>query len=1020
MVLRVNHYRHSQAARHTLYLFPKKVSPWSSVLSLLRWIHLIGMLFVATRSNIKFITALDLLAKYSNKFIHVATSSRAATCAAIFCDDAGVEIERLTYQQLLSRARSISHYLKSRLNVDDRFIGLITDGYSAAHLSAMLGILLCGRAFVPLTTSDVDRMRSLCVDHRMTFLVQSAVIDDQSLHLFDEMKERGDVICYIDEVPTIYTDDPSYDLNTEISYSSNSIAYVMHTSGTTGKSKPVRVPHRCVTGNINSIIDRLSLTDLDVTLVASPPGFDPSVGQIFCALSVGGTAVLVHPKMHLIVETISQVVLRHRITYIQVTPSYMTRFPPEISTKMFAEGKVRTIAFGGEKCPSVPQMKKMMGQHILKITIYNLYGITEASIWSSCYRLCEEDISRDIVDVPLGTPLRGSSLALSSYSNENDEEIIGETFVGGTERICLLDGEQEGRCMRPTGDLCRVSRGSVGKISEEDIIQAFVVTEADMVEKDKNDLRKMLEIELTRRMESHSLPDIDFTTIHEAQMKEYKIELQEIRHIIEEISNIEHHKEKKSAENARMVELGCTSIDMARCYNRILFKSGVKNPSEELRTRILNVLLHRTIDEACEEILAMLSSNQPEQQPEDDPMEEEVTEHVAKKTKKGDIYLGFISRSGFTSLSPQTVPQKLQGNLWSVDLSKCVDASPLITLHYNGVDRHKYSCPEKIPGKDVITRAYIGSHSGRFLCVDVDSGRIVWEARLSDRIESTAAVDMDGEIIYIGCYGGDFFGLCSRTGSVLYRYKAGSDIKSIPCIDHRGRLWVGCHDNSLLVLDRNLRLVRNFPTRGAVYSSPCIDRLRHLICVGSHDGILRCFSTETDEVTWSIPLRCPVFSSPCVDDISGRFYVGGCDGNFHCVSWEGKELWCVRLGGALFSSPTYVRQEHLVVTGCHNGTLYGLNADNGNIVWSVPHADDVINGSPSISVDATGKQGSVLACGSVMSQLFLVSSREGRQVKNIEVQGKVFGSTIAMEMDSGVLRVIFGTRDNKLTCIDFS
>lgn len=67
----------------------------------------------------------------------------------------------------------------------------------------------------------------------------------------------------------------------------SSLAYVMFTSGTTGKPKGVYVPHSCVVSNITALSEMFSIKSSDVVWLASPPGFDPSVIQMFTAFSAG-------------------------------------------------------------------------------------------------------------------------------------------------------------------------------------------------------------------------------------------------------------------------------------------------------------------------------------------------------------------------------------------------------------------------------------------------------------------------------------------------------------------------------------------------------------------------------------------------------------------------------------------------------------------------------------------------------------------------------------------------------------
>ena len=71
---------------------------------------------------------------------------------------------------------------------------------------------------------------------------------------------------------------------------------------------------------------------------------------------------------------------------------------------------------------------------------------------------------------------------------------------------------------------------------------------------------------------------------------------------------------------------------------------------------------------------------------------------------------------------------------WQTCLYKCIDASPL------GV----YS-PGRCEGE-----VFIGSHGHVFMCIRLSDGEILWERRVGDRIESSAALSACGRYVVVG------------------------------------------------------------------------------------------------------------------------------------------------------------------------------------------------------------------------------------------------------------------------------
>ena len=90
------------------------------------------------------------------------------------------------------------------------------------------------------------------------------------------------------------------------------------------------------------------------------------------------------------------------------------------------------------------------------------------------------------------------------------------------------------------------------------------------------------------------------------------------------------------------------------------------------------------------------------------------------------------------SISTQSIKE-----MWSVDLLKCVDASPVVVLKddIENLECQNDSVP-LLPGKhlgkssikDKFATVYIGSHSGVFMAVNLNDGSVIWKQRLGGKI----------------------------------------------------------------------------------------------------------------------------------------------------------------------------------------------------------------------------------------------------------------------------------------------
>ncbi|XP_064190071.1 beta-alanine-activating enzyme isoform X1 [Anguilla rostrata] len=232
------------------------------------------------------------------------------------------------------------------------------------------------------------------------------------------------------------------------------LAYVLHTSGTTGLPKIVRVPHKCIVPNVLHFRSLFQVTSEDVVFMASPLTFDPSVVEMFLSLSSGACLLIVPTVIKKVPDRLATVLFKHhRITILQATPTLVGRFGGCVLQRVVlcAASSLRILALGGEACPPVSVLRGWRGEGN-STRFFNLYGTTEVSCWATCYKLHLDTMS--LGSVPLGSVLMGTVVEVRG----EDGRVItcgeGQVFIGGEDRVCFLGDEvavAKGT-MRSTGD----------------------------------------------------------------------------------------------------------------------------------------------------------------------------------------------------------------------------------------------------------------------------------------------------------------------------------------------------------------------------------------------------------------------------------------------------------------------------------------------------------------------------------------------------------------------------------------
>lgn len=153
-----------------------------------------------------------------------------------------------------------------------------------------------------------------------------------------------------------------------------------------------------------------------MVFLASPLTFDPSVVDIFLALSSGAQLLIVPNVIKKMPNRLAELLFNdHKTTVLQasvepvvfvrqyslfvqcsfsllsqVTPTLLLRFGHRILKQdvLSCGSSLRVLALGGEACPS-PALLESWRHEDNKTKIYNIYGITEVSCWASCYRIPE-------------------------------------------------------------------------------------------------------------------------------------------------------------------------------------------------------------------------------------------------------------------------------------------------------------------------------------------------------------------------------------------------------------------------------------------------------------------------------------------------------------------------------------------------------------------------------------------------------------------------------------------------------
>ena len=323
----------------------------------------------------------------------------------------GPEPQQLTYTELNHRSNQLAHHLQS-LGIGPEIIVGICLVRSPDMIVAMLAVLKAGGAYLPLDPAyPPERLSFMLEDSQAAVLITAdSLLSGQTMGnthptVVDLTSDRAAITAYPTQSPTPL-----------LPYSPSNLAYLIYTSGSTGTPKGVLVTHGGLT---NLTEDKIRVCDVrpgDCVLQFFSFSFDASIPEIIMALATGARLLLASTETLLPGPGLADLLRRHGVTHITITPSALVSVPYGDSPDL------RMVLVGGE-APS-PELINTWSQGRRFI---NAYGPTETTVNASMVPCGNGD--------PIQPTLRPSANKQLYVLDEQLQLLpigaIGELHIGG-------------------------------------------------------------------------------------------------------------------------------------------------------------------------------------------------------------------------------------------------------------------------------------------------------------------------------------------------------------------------------------------------------------------------------------------------------------------------------------------------------------------------------------------------------------------------------------------------------------
>jgi amino acid adenylation domain-containing protein len=317
--------------------------------------------------------------------------------------------KQLTYRELNQRANQLAHHLQTLGVGPEVLVGICVER-SLDMVVGLLGILKAGGAYLPLDPNYPQERLAMMLTE-----AQPLILLSQS-HLLDRLPNTSAKIITLDKAGAI---DGPLSNPTSIGKPEN-LAYVIYTSGSTGRPKGVQIIHQALTNLLTSMQQRPGLASQDILVAVTTLAFDIAALEIYLPLIVGARLVIAPQDTVADGSRLKSLMHDSKATVMQATPTtwrllLLSGWQNETRIKIFC---------GGEVLPN-PLAKQLLA---LSDSVWNLYGPTETTIWSTVHQV------KEVTDKPISI---GKAIANTSVYILNQRlaavpiGAVGDLYIGG-------------------------------------------------------------------------------------------------------------------------------------------------------------------------------------------------------------------------------------------------------------------------------------------------------------------------------------------------------------------------------------------------------------------------------------------------------------------------------------------------------------------------------------------------------------------------------------------------------------